>query len=80
VNVRMGVNGKALQLHAVYKKLYFLLQVTWESVSGTASHACWVWTSNEIKGSCDKHHNTKLYRKISWVCCRLHCYECTARV
>ena len=24
----MGVNGEALQLHAVYKELYFLLQVT----------------------------------------------------
>ena len=45
----MGVNGEALQLHTVYKKLYFLLQVTRESVSvlqvtqesvlGTASHA-----------------------------------------
>ena len=35
----MGVNGEALQLHAVYKKPYFLLQVTRESVSGTASHA-----------------------------------------
>ena len=29
----MGVNGEALQLHAVYKKPYFLLQVTRESVS-----------------------------------------------
>ena len=29
----MGVNGEALQLHAVYKKPYFLLQVTQESVS-----------------------------------------------
>jgi len=29
----MGVNGEASQLHAVYKKLYFLLQVTRESVS-----------------------------------------------
>ena len=28
----MGVNGEALQLHAVYKKLYFLLQVMRESV------------------------------------------------
>ena len=45
----MGVNGEALQLHAVYKKPYFLLQVTRESVSvlqvtresvsGTTSHA-----------------------------------------
>ena len=44
----MGVNGEALQLHAVYKKLYFVLQVTRESVSvlqvtresisGTTSH------------------------------------------
>ena len=29
----MGVNGEALQLHVVYKKPYFLLQVTRESVS-----------------------------------------------
>ena len=35
----MRVNGEALQLYAVYKKPYFLLQVTQESVSGTASHA-----------------------------------------
>ena len=44
----MGVNGETLQLHAVYKKPYFLLQVTRESVSvlqvtresvsGTTSH------------------------------------------
>ena len=26
------------------------------------------------------HHNTKLYWKISRVCCRLYCYECAARV
>jgi len=55
----MGVNGEALQLHAVYKKLYFLLQVTWESVSvlqvmwesvsGTASHARCIWTCNEVR-------------------------------
>ena len=29
----MGVNGEALQLHAVYREPYFLLQVTRESVS-----------------------------------------------
>ena len=29
----MGVNGEALQLHAVYKKLCCLLQVMRESVS-----------------------------------------------
>ena len=37
--IMMEVNGEALQLHAVYKKRYFLLQVTRESVSGTANHA-----------------------------------------
>ena len=26
------------------------------------------------------HHSTKLYRKISRVCCRLYCYGCAARV
>ena len=26
------------------------------------------------------HHSTKLYWKISRVCCRLYCYECAARV
>ena len=26
------------------------------------------------------HHSTKLYRKISPVCCRLYCYKCSARV
>ena len=60
----MGVSGEILQLHAVYKKLYFLLQVTresvsvlqitWESVSGTASHARRIWACNEIEGSYDK--------------------------
>ena len=60
----MGVNGEALQLHTVYKKPYFLLQVkrefvsvlqiTWESVSGTASHARCIWTCNEIEGSYNK--------------------------
>ena len=29
----MGVNGKALQLHSVHKKPYFLLQVMQEFVS-----------------------------------------------
>ena len=60
----IGVNGESLQLHAVYKKPYFLLQVTresvsvlqvtWESVSGTASHTRCVWTCNEIESSYDK--------------------------
>ena len=36
----MGVNREALQLHTVYKRSHFLLQVTRESVSGTASHVC----------------------------------------
>ena len=29
-------------------------QVTWESISGTASHVCCVWTCNGIDGSYDK--------------------------
>ena len=63
----MGVYGEALQLHSVYKKPYFLLQVTWEfvsvlqvtreSVSSTASHACCIAASPLIS-SC-----TKLFRK-----------------
>ena len=53
-------NGEALQLNAVYKKPYcyykspenlLVLQVTQESVSGTASHVHCVWTCNEAKGS-----------------------------
>ena len=32
------MNGKALQLHAVYKKASFLLRITRESVSGTTSY------------------------------------------
>ena len=54
----MGVNGEALQLDAVYKKPYFLLQVKWESVSGTTC----VWMYNEIEGSLMKLF-TKLYQK-----------------
>ena len=34
----MVVNGEGLQLHALDKKPYFLLQVMQESVSGTTSH------------------------------------------
>ena len=50
----MGVNGEALQLHAVYEKLYFLLQVMRESISGAASHMSFVWMCNEIEGLYDK--------------------------
>ena len=50
----MEVHGEALQLHAVYKKPYFLLQVTQESVSGTTSYVRCVWMSNEIEGSYDE--------------------------
>ena len=32
------VSGEALQLHAVYKRLYVLLQATQETVSGITSH------------------------------------------
>ena len=47
----MGVNGEALQLHAVYKKPYYILQVTRESVLGATS--C-VRMCNEIEGLYDK--------------------------
>ena len=67
----MGVNREVLQLHAVYKKLYSLLQVTqesvsvlqftWEPISGTASHACCIWTFSEIQSSYVKIIFTKLY-------------------
>ena len=40
-----------MQLHAVYKKPYFLQQVTQESVSGTTSH---MHTSERVMGSYDK--------------------------
>ena len=60
----MGVNGEALQLHAVYQKPYFILQVTQEpisvlqvtreSVSRISSHVRCVWMCNEIEGSYDK--------------------------
>ena len=46
--------GEALRLQAVYKKPYFLLQVTRESISGTTSLVCWIRTCNEIEGSYDK--------------------------
>ena len=32
----------------------FLVQITWESVSGTASHSRYVWTCNEIEGLYNK--------------------------
>ena len=35
----MGVNGEALQLHVIYKKPYFILQVTPKSVSGVTCAA-----------------------------------------
>ena len=81
-----GSQWGSLQLHAVYKKPYLLLQVTqesvsvlqvtWESISGTASHAririryCkshvlhlnvqWNW---RFVWWNHYHHSTKLYRK-----------------
>ena len=74
-----GVNGEALQLLAVYKKPYFLLQVTRESVSGTASLARCVWMCNEIEDSYDKIIITIVPsytgKNISLVCCRWHCYS-----
>ena len=80
----MGVNGEALQLHAVNKKLYFILQVTWDSVSvkshekpisvRTISHAR-IWRCNEIEGSYDKITIVPSYMYTGLVCCLWHCYS-----
>ena len=43
------VNEEPLQLHAVYKKLYFVLQVMRESVLGTYYMRC-------VESSHDKNH------------------------
>ena len=52
----MGVNGEALQLNADYKIHIFLLQITRETVSGTACHLHCIWMWHKIEG---------LYNKIS---------------
>ena len=39
---------------------------------------CFYWSLQKILYK--YHHSTKLYWKISWVCCRLYCYECAERV
>ena len=58
-----GVNGEALQVHAVDKYPYFVLQVLWESisdtVSGIASHVRYAWMYNKMEDS----NVTKLYQK-----------------
>ena len=43
------LNGEALQLCAVYKMPYFLVKLTQESMSSTASYTHCVWTYNEIE-------------------------------
>ena len=43
-------------------------------------HTCNNTDSNKLVILYNYHHNTKLYRKISRVCCRLYCYKCAARV
>ena len=45
-----GVNGEALQLHAVYKKRYSQARIC---IRYYKSHCC-VWTCNEIEGLYDK--------------------------
>ena len=73
-----GVNGEALQLHAVYEdiilyyksreNLYQLLQV----MRAASERAM------KVEGLYDKiiitMHSTKLYWKKSLVCCHWHCY------
>ena len=61
----MRVNGETLQLHAVYKKPYFVLQVTWEFVlvlqvmCTTSKYA----TKSKVRMMNHYHHSSKLYRK-----------------
>ena len=59
---------------------YQALQVTRESVSGTTSHVCCLWTCNKIESSYDKIIVTIVSsyteKKISRVCCCLCCYLC----
>ena len=38
------------------------------------------WKSGGVYIFWEYHHNTKLYWKISWVCCRMYCYKCRAWV
>ena len=74
----MRVNGEALQLREVSKSRIFF----------STSHAIhiryykWralVWTCNEIKIN-HHHHSTKLYQKISLICCFWCCYSCCALI
>ena len=58
----MRVNGEALQLCAVYKELYFLLQVTRESVSVLQVMHAASECAMKLKGLY-VNHSTKLYRK-----------------
>ena len=58
--------------------LHVHVQVTWKSVSGTASHGRCVWTCNEIEGLYDKIIITIVpgyTGKISLVCCCWHCWH-----
>ena len=63
-----------MQLHAVYKKPYFLLQVTQKSVSGTTSH---MHTSERAMGLYDKiiitivpkaipEHKARKFRRVKF--------------
>ena len=62
-----------------FKKSSSLLQVTQESISGTASHMRCIWVCNEIEGSYDKIIITivpSFPGKILLVCCHWYCYSC----
>ena len=81
----MGVNGEALQLHSVYKKPCFVLQVTresvsvlqvmWKSISGTASERALKLYDKIIITIVPSYTG-----KISLVCCCWHCYSCCAHI
>ena len=74
-----------LWLQWVYMKLScMMVNIIRESVDFLCRDGADAQYMQYLRKSCitsyNYHHSNKLYRKISWVCCRLYCYKCTARV
>ena len=62
----MGVNREALQLHAVNKKPYFLVQVTWESVS--VLEVTWKTHISTYYKSCENLYPVVQVTHCIWTC------------
>ena len=52
-SVKYGDIMEYFVLQVMWKSIS-VLHITWESVSGTVGHGCYVWARNEIEGSYDK--------------------------